>query len=137
MQFDRYTERINERLDHPNLAVTLTLVVVVVPILLVLGYTVIIAYQELITLLQSLDLDQYQTALDQFLNVSDRANQQLYRRLLAHPFRVLQVSITGLLRGNTEMVVKIITMFLSVFFHLFLLLIFVFYLLRDDHKLSR
>lgn len=35
------------------------------------------------------------------------------------------------------MIVNLFTTFLSLFFRLFLLLIFVFYLLRDDHKLSR
>ncbi len=128
---------LDDRLSRSNYAVTVTLAIVVVPLLLVLGYTAVIAYQELTSFFQSFDLDQYQTVLNQFLDVSDAKNRQLYRRLLNHPLEVIQVSITGVLRGNTEMIVNLFTTFLSLFFRLFLLLIFVFYLLRDDHKLSR
>lgn len=62
---------LDDRLSRSNYAVTVTLAIVVVPLLLVLGYTAVIAYQELTSFFQSFDLDQYQTVLNQFLDVSD------------------------------------------------------------------
>lgn len=130
-------KKFDDRLTHSNLAVTLTLLVVIVPLLCVLGYTLLIGFRELLSFLHTIDLGQYQAVLDQFFRLSGGNNQQLLRQLLNHPLQVLQISIGSLLRGHVGMIAKLITTFLGIFFRLFLLLIFVFYLLRDDHKLSR
>jgi len=129
--------RLDSQLAHPNLTVTLTVLAVVLPMLLVVGYAVIQALNELDRFLAIHSLTGYRTYLQPYLGLAREGRlRQLAELLVRSPNRPLPSgvrSITQQLLGRVSTVLGFVVTLLA---HLFLMLIFLVYFLRDDHKLS-
>lgn len=78
--------RLNGYIDRPNLTVTFTLLIVILPMLLVVGYAVVIALQELDQFLATHSLGQYRAYLQPYLSlVREGKLQRLGNTLVSNP----------------------------------------------------
>jgi predicted PurR-regulated permease PerM len=119
--------RLDHRIKHPNLTATITLLIIVLPILLVIGYTLLISIQQLNQILQSANIEQYQSMVQPYLSISGQ---------FSNPREL----ITSVIKGNPQQLLtllsKSIGIITTVLLRLFLLFAFTFYLLRDDYKIA-
>jgi predicted PurR-regulated permease PerM len=119
--------RLDNWIEHPNVTATITLLVVVLPILLVVGYALLVSLQQLGQLLQSVNPKQYQSVLQSYLSLSGQFDTP----------RQLVISVVT---GNPQQIFRILSdsfrIITSILLRLFLLLAFTFYLLRDDDKIA-
>lgn len=122
--------RVEDAVSRPNVAATLTLLVLVLPGLLVVAYAGAIGLQNLERLLAATDMEQIRGVLEPYLDVSG---------ILQQPGQLLtELRQTGAVspREALPAVVAALGAVFSVLLRLFLVLAFTFYLLRDDEKLS-
>lgn len=128
--------RVNDRISHPNVAATVTLLGVLLPVLLVVGYAVALAVQNLTQLLHSAELlQQYRPMLRPYLHVST-VTQEI-RQVVS---KLRHSSVLTARSGISAVVSTLGTYFgmlVNVLMRVFLLFAFTFYFLRDDQKLSR
>ncbi|ADB60473.1 protein of unknown function UPF0118 [Haloterrigena turkmenica DSM 5511] len=129
---------LDRRLEHPNVTATVTILAVVVPMFVVVGYAGLVALQELDRFLAASDLEAYRSALQPYLSIARERNLDRLRRLLTSD---TGRSITSVLRrglpGLLERLSTIAGLVFSVLARFFLMLTFLFYLLRDDETLRR
>ncbi|WP_436926676.1 AI-2E family transporter [Halosimplex amylolyticum] len=127
--------RLNAALDHPNLTVTLTVLAVVLPLLLVVGYAVIVALQELDQFLATHSLDGIRAYLQPYLGLArERQFQRLWDILVTNPGQPPNPAARRLFRRVLGRVPTVAGLVFAVLTQLFLVSIFLFYFLRDDHK---
>jgi predicted PurR-regulated permease PerM len=130
-------QRFIDRFEHPDIAATLTIVLVVGPMLLVLTYTLLIGLHELRHFFQSVDLTQYDTILDTYPNISILYNNQSVTNILFHhPLKLLELDLWHLLIQYRRRILVYLETIANILLRLFLLFSFTFYLLRDDHKIA-
>jgi predicted PurR-regulated permease PerM len=121
--------RTRRRIPNRSLAAGVSLIVVVLPVFLLLGYTIAIALQEVNRLREAVDLGPFEEMLVPYVNISEVVSdpstllndpdvQRLLGSLADGAFQSLGLVGTGLL-------------------HLFVMLAIAFYLLRDGPRLSR
>ncbi|MFC7079817.1 AI-2E family transporter [Halorussus caseinilyticus] len=120
--------RLRRRVRPPSLAVATALFALALPVLLLMAYTGAIALQEFDKIADRTDVDGLQTTIQPYVDVSSLARSP--EELLANPDPAL-VSEVG--RSALEYVGFIGNAVL----HLFVMIAIAFYLLRDDHRLSR
>jgi len=129
--------RLNSALDHPNLAVTLTLVAIVAPILLVVGYGFLQALIEVDQFLATHSLEGYRRYLQPYLSlVRSGQLRQLWSTVVDDPSQPLPLPVQQLVGRLFGQLSTIFGLVVTVLGHLFLLSVFLFYFLRDDHKLA-
>ena len=129
--------RLNSALDHPNLAVALTLMAVVAPILLVVGYGFVQALIEVDQFLATHSLGEYRRYLQPYLSlVRSGQLRELWSTVVTDPGQPLAPSIQQALQGLFGRLSTLFGLVATVLGHLFLLAVFLFYFLRDDHKLA-
>lgn len=121
--------RIRERIPSADAAATVTILLIVLPIVFIVGYTVwsfILQFSSLADLVSN----QHQAIIQPFFDFSNipRDRSKLLQAIIDHPQRLLEVNI-----GD---VIRMVDLFASVLFRLSIVLALVFYLLRDDHKLA-
>lgn len=127
--------RIEERIDRPNLAATVTLVAVVLPLLALLGYAVWTALPPLGSLADAIP-GQYREAIQPYLSASSiTAGGGPLDTLLENP-RSLFGQGADPIGGLTDPLLGVLGALGNVLFRLFVLVGLVFYLLRDDRKLA-
>lgn len=113
--------RLEAHTDHPDLAATVTLLVVGLPMLLTLGYAVLVGYQELSQLLGAQPLGEARSVLQPYLDVG----------ALTRPRRIVEVT-----RQNLDSLVGYAGLLLAWGVRLFVIVAVAFYLLRDDRKIA-
>lgn len=129
--------RLNSTLDHPTLAVTLTLGAIVAPILLVVGYAFVQALIEVDQLLATHSLDGYRRFLQPYLSlVRSGQLRELWSVVLVDPSQPLPLPVQQVVQRVFGQLTTIFGLFVTVLGHLFLLSVFLFYFLRDDHELA-
>lgn len=116
--------RVNDRVSRPNVAATVTLLVVALPVVVVVGYAAAVGLQNLDQLLQSADLEQYRSLLEPYLEQPQGLLSKLRQQS------------GGSAQGTLSAVTSAVGTFFGVLLRLFLVFAFTFYFLRDDHKLS-
>ncbi|QRV15454.1 AI-2E family transporter [Haloterrigena salifodinae] len=129
---------LDRRLEHPTVTATITILAVVVPMVAVVGYAGFAALQELDRFLAASDLETYRSALDPYLSLARNGNVGRLRetvasdtgRSIASALRQGLPSVLGQLSAAAGFVVGVLV-------RVFLMLTFLFYLLRDDSKLGR
>jgi len=120
--------RIRRRVRPPSLAAGTALFALALPVLLLLAYTGAIALQEFNKIIKRTDVGVLDSAIKPYVDVSSLARSP--EELLANPDPALVQDIgTSALEyvgfiGNGAL-------------HLFVMIALAFYLLRDDHRLSR
>ena len=129
-------ERLQRRIPSRTLAVAVTLLLVALPVLLLVGWTAIVAFQQLSGLLGSGMVDQFGTLLEPYVGASLTLDdiETSARAALDDPsqFGQLNQSALGVLQAAIGSVVSA----LNALIHLFIALIVAFYLLRDDHRIA-
>jgi predicted PurR-regulated permease PerM len=132
------TEWLTDRLDHPNVAVTITILAIVLPLLAVLAYASVVALQELDQFLATHSLDGYASYLQPYLGlVREGRFQQLGAAVVTNPGQSLDPAVRQALQRTFGGVVTVAGFVFTVLSRLFLLGVFLFYMLRDDHKIRR
>ncbi len=121
--------RAQRRIGNPSLAAGTALTVVVLPVLLLLGYTIAIALQEFNRLQQTVDLGPFERALGPYLDLSE---------VVSHPESILDnPDLQNLLRDFADTAFQSLGLVGTGLLHLFIMLALAFYLLRDGPRLSR
>jgi predicted PurR-regulated permease PerM len=127
--------RLNGRLDRPNVAVTLTLLAVVLPLVVVVGYAGLLALQELSQFLSTHSLDGLRSSLQPYLGlVREGRVRELWRVLVTDPGQPLDPAVQRVLEGALGRVTTVAGVAFAVVSQLFLMSILLFYFLRDDDK---
>jgi predicted PurR-regulated permease PerM len=134
------TRRVYGRLTgvvgHPNVAATATVLLVLLPVLLIVGFAAWTAVKELGDVLAHSDLEQYQSTLQPYVDISQMGPGRIVEQLRQNPQEAFDQQLRNLLSGAFGQVTTAAGFLFSVLVRVFLMLVFVFYLLRDDHKLS-
>ncbi len=108
--------------DRRSLSAMITLLTVGLPILLILAYAAFIGIREVDRLFVVTDLEQLRTVLEPYIDLVPGINEQ---------------GILGILRNNVSGVRGIAAAVMTWLLRLFVIFTLAFYLLRDDHKISR
>jgi predicted PurR-regulated permease PerM len=131
----RLYRRIRRRLDQPSIAAGVSLVGLVLPALLLLGYTLVIALQQLSDFAEQLDGEESGSQIDRILEVADP-----YLDLpstLNDPSAILDnVGGVGAIASSLEALVGYLGVLGTGLLHLFVMLALAFYLLRDGGRFA-
>ncbi|WP_135828495.1 AI-2E family transporter [Halorussus halobius] len=120
--------RIRRRVRPPSLAAGTSLLVLALPVLLLMAYTGAIALQEFNRLVRRIDVALVQSAIRPYVDISSLARSP--EELLANPDPALLQDV-GMAALEYAGVLGTGAL------HLFVIIVLAFYLLRDDHRLSR
>jgi predicted PurR-regulated permease PerM len=132
----RVYRRVAAAVGHPNVAATATVLLVLLPVLLVVGFAAWTAVKELVDVLSHADLEQYQSVLRPYVGIAEGNPEQVVAQLRENPQAVFDRQLRNLLSGALGPVTTAAGFLFSALVRVFLMLVFVFYLLRDDHKLA-
>lgn len=127
--------RIEAHTGHPNVAVTLTLLVLVVPMLIVIGYAAFLMVQELNGLLSGGALSAFRPYFQPYLRFVRQGEFQQLRSALTGPQGVQGQTVATVVRNALTRFSNVLSILFAVIAKIALMLIFLFYLLRDGHKL--
>ncbi|MBZ6496032.1 AI-2E family transporter [Natrinema longum] len=125
-------------IDYPNVTATVTILFVVIPMAAVIAYAGLVALRELDQFLASSELEAYRSLLQPYLRLAREGNIDRLRDAFTAG---TGGSIGGIIRQDLAGVLgrlqSIAGFVFSVLARFFLMLTFLFYLLRDDQKLRR
>lgn len=113
---------LNDRIDHPDVSATATLLLVALPMLLVVGYGAFVGLRELDQFLSATNLEELRSAFQPYLDISDSLDR---RRWLA------------IVRDNAGRIRSLVGAVALWLLRIFVLVTVAFYLLRDDQKIGR
>ncbi|SIR23468.1 Predicted PurR-regulated permease PerM [Haladaptatus litoreus] len=121
--------RLKRRIRPPSLAAGIALLALALPAILLIVYTLAIAVQELTAVAQTTNIASLPEPVRQYANVSEIAQHPEQFITNGNNSRLIEQAFGSTLRyltfiGNGAL-------------HLFVMIAIAFYLLRDDHKLSR
>ncbi|MFB6164116.1 MAG: AI-2E family transporter [Haloarculaceae archaeon] len=132
-------DRLDDRVPTRTLAVVVTLLVVALPVILLVGWTIAVVVGRLSALLGSATTDQLQQLLGPYVQPGFTAGdiEQLVRDVAADPSQLAQLNglnqqVMPLLNAAVASLVSV----LNALLHLFIALIVTFYLLRDDYRIA-
>ncbi|SFS93249.1 AI-2E family transporter [Halostagnicola kamekurae] len=125
-------------IDRPNVTTTVTILFVILPMVAVVAYAAVVALRELEQVLASSDLEAYRSYFQPYLRVAREGNIGRLRDAVTGGSggalgSLVRQGIPGAL-GRVQSVGGFVFSILARFF---LMLTFLFYLLRDDQKLRR
>lgn len=132
----RVHRRVTDAIDYPNVAATVTVLLVVLPVVLIVGYAAWIGVRELGGLLAHSDLEQYQSLLQPYVDLSEGGPGRIVEQIRENPREAFDQQLRNLLSGALGGATTAAGLVFSVLVRVFLMLVFLFYLLRDDHKLA-
>ncbi|MFC6838143.1 AI-2E family transporter [Halomarina ordinaria] len=128
--------RLGDRFPSRSLRAGLALLLIALPILLLIGYTVVLAARELGGL-AAIDLSDYQTSLQPYLGDLAVSNpQELVTVLLENPQRLTDLATPSTVQDLLATAGGYAGLLASGLLQLFIALAVAFYLLRDDYKLA-
>ncbi|MEF8843415.1 MAG: AI-2E family transporter [Haloarculaceae archaeon] len=121
--------RTRRRIPNRNIAAGVALTVVVLPVFLLLGYTVAIALQEFNRLRETVDLGPFEEILAPYVNISE---------VVSNPSTLLNdPDVQSLVGSIADGAVQSLGLVGTGLLHLFIVLAVAFYLLKDGPRLSR
>jgi len=122
-------KRLRRRVRPPSLAAAVALLALALPAILLMVYTAAIGVQELSNFVNRTDLTQLPEPVQQYVDVSE---------LVRRPATILGGEAdTRLVQDLVDPALSYIGIIGNGALHLFVMIAIAFYLLRDDHKLSR
>jgi predicted PurR-regulated permease PerM len=136
------TRPIHRRLaDHvptSSLAAAVSLLAVTLPIILLIGYTAYVGAFQLVAVAQSADLQPVVDALQPYVSgVETGSNPQaVFSSLVENPQQFLSGGVMDALAQIAAPLAGYLSALGNGLIHLFIVLAFAFYLLRDDHRLA-
>ena len=120
--------RIRRRVHPPSVAAAVSLLLIALPVILLLSYTVAIAIQELSNLSQQTDLGRLEGLILPYLNLAD---------VPLNPEEILAGNNIDALSQLVSSAGRYLGLLGTAALHLFVMIAIAFYLLRDDYRLSR
>lgn len=128
--------RLERRVARPNVAVTLTLFAVVLPMVVVVGYALATALQDLDRFLSTHSLDSYRRYVEPYLLLVRQGRLRTLVDVLAtDPGRELGPEARRVIQSVFGGITTVAGLAVAVLSRFFLMIIFLFYLLRDDGEL--
>jgi predicted PurR-regulated permease PerM len=121
-------QRLRRRIRPASLAAATALLALALPVLLLMAYTGAIALQEFQNVAAQTDVGGLQTAVQPYVNVSSVAQR---------PDELLASPDPQLVRDVGRSALSYLGLIGNAVLHLFVIIAIAFYLLRDDHRLSR
>jgi len=128
-------KRIETYSGYPNVTVTLTLLVLVVPMLLVLGYAGFLLVNEIDRLLSGGVLSAFRPYFQPYLEYAQQGEVQRIRDALTGQGGLQGSTVGTALQDLLTRFASVLGVLFGVLTRVVLMLIFLFYLLRDGHKL--
>ncbi|MFC7155099.1 AI-2E family transporter [Halomarina halobia] len=128
--------RLSAATDHPDLAVTATVLLFTLPVLAVVGYGFFVAVQELDRALLAAGLGQYRPLLEPYLRLVRQRDLRTIVAMLRRPEQAFGPLTQRLFRRGFGYVLAMVSTTLAVLGQLFLALVYLFYLLRDDRRIA-
>ena len=122
--------RLKRFVKPPSVAVAVSLILITLPAVLLLAYTIAIGLQELDRFLtnRGLEVDQFEAYLDPYVDISG---------LFADPLSIINEQVTiDTISQNIGEAGTYLGFFGIAALHLFVIIVLAFYLLRDDHRLA-
>ncbi|WP_227374211.1 AI-2E family transporter [Haladaptatus halobius] len=121
--------RLRRVVRPPSLAAAIALLALALPAILLVTYTLAIGVQELMAVAKMADITTLPQVVQQYANVS---------RIAQHPEEFLtDGNNTKIIQDALRTTLKYLGFVGTAALHLFVMIAIAFYLLRDDHKLSR
>lgn len=129
--------RFDDYFDHPDVTATVTLSLVGVPILLVVGYTAVVAAGALTEFLQATEIGEFEPLLAPYVSVaSDTQLSEFVRTLVNDPARIAEADLGSLAGDYLGPAVAYLGDVFDALVRAFVLVAVAFYLLRDDFKIG-
>ncbi|WP_254270979.1 AI-2E family transporter [Haloarcula marina] len=131
--------RFEPRFESRTVAVALTLTAVALPLLFVVGWAFAILIASLNDLIESDILDNVEAFIQPYLDLTALLSQLgvFVEEVLRDPSRLAEVDI-GTFTGNiVGSILGWVSVAVNVGIHAFIVLIIVFYLLKDDYRIAR
>ncbi|CQR52123.1 MULTISPECIES: AI-2E family transporter [Haloferax] len=131
--------RINARIESRTVAVAVTLVTVALPLLFVVGWAFAILAGSLNELLESDAFDDFEILLQPYFDFTALVAEtgQFVDDVVADPSRLADLQFGSVLGEVVGVALSWLGVVFNAGIHGFIVLIFVFYLLRDDYRLAR
>lgn len=130
-------DRIYGRLDNRTLAVAVSIFAVALPVLVLGGWTAVVAIQGLLEVMSSTGLEQFRDLLEPYVDLSDIQAELLAvgEQIAQNPRRITAIGGNGV--GNFfATLLGTFALLFNVLLRLFIVLVIAFYLLRDDHEVA-
>jgi len=132
----RIHRRMRERVSPPSLAAVVSLLTISAPVLLLLGYTVVIGAEELAAVAP--DALAYTAAFEPYMDVEwIQDPQQILGLITENPQRLLEFGSAEGIKEAVDVFTTYLGVIVNVLVHLFVALAIGFYLLRDDQRASQ
>lgn len=130
--------RINTRVESRTLAVGVTLLAVALPLLVIVGWAFAILVASLDDLIESDIFGELETVVQPYFDVTTFIPElgAFVEAVIADPSRLADIQIGPALGEIGGAVLSWLGVLFNVGIHGFIVLIFVFYLLRDDHRIA-
>jgi|GEM_PF-44735 len=131
-------ERIHGRIESRTAAVAVSLVTVAFPVLVLVGWTLYVAVRSLADVIASDLGDQVAAFLQPYADLSMTAVDvtEAARGFVEDPTRLTELELTSVASQSFSLLATVVGELFAVGIHAFIVLIVVFYLLRDDHRLA-
>jgi predicted PurR-regulated permease PerM len=131
--------RINTRLQSRTIAVAVTLLTAVLPLLFIIGWAFAILIGSLTDLLESDVFGEFETLVQPYLDITALLADfgQYLEAVVADPARLADLQFDPALGEIADSVLSSVGVAFNAGIHGFIVLILVFYLLRDDYRISR
>ena len=132
-------QRIHGQIESRTLAVVVSLATIALPVLVLLGWTLSIAFQALSDFLDSDSPGQFEDLIKPYVDVSEflRDVDEIVRDLLADPSQIGTIDPGPFVSGLTDTILSSLGVLFNVGIHGFVVLVIAFYLLRDDHRVAK
>lgn len=125
-----------EYTDHPNVAATATILAYTLPVVVLLGYGLFLAAQQLDGVLAQGAGRQYRSMLSPYLTLVQAGDPATWQTVFQNPGQVVDQSTRRLLSRGAGPAATAARLVVSVLAQAFLALVFLFYLLRDDQHIA-
>lgn len=130
-------DRIHSRLDNRTLAVAVSIFAVALPVLVLTGWTAVIAVQGIMDLVNSTGLEQLRDLIQPYVDLSDIQAEfvAVGEQIAENPRRLTTIGGDGI-EGLFATLLGSVALLFNVLLRLFIVLVIAFYLLRDDYKVA-
>jgi predicted PurR-regulated permease PerM len=130
-------DRIYARVDNRTLAVAVSIFTVALPVLVLGGWTAVVAIQGLLDMLSSTGLEQVRDLIEPYVDLSAVQGELLTvgEEVLEDPRQLATIGGNGI-GGAFATVLGTVALLFNVFLRLFIVLVIAFYLLKDDYRVA-
>lgn len=128
-------DRIYRRLENRTLAVAVSIFAVALPVLVLTGWTAVVAVQGLLDVMSSTGLEQFRDLVEPYVDLSDVHAEFVTtaEQIAEDPSRLTTIGGDGI-SGIFATLLGTFALLFNVLLRLFIVLVIAFYLLRDGHK---